>query len=248
MGQLLESLHQLQEVETRVAAIRRKRSAKETLLSTQQRRVQRVDTKLTEIKRNIRDHQIRADSLSLEVATRDEALNKHRQALAKARTNKEYAAVLTAMNTEQADTSKIEVEALELMEVIQGFTTDAEGMEDEREKLLSQVAAAEAELESVDEEFLEERSQLETDRERLAADIPPSALDLFQRASERHDGEAMAAVTKLRPKRPEYLCSGCNIQVTLEMVSSLQSRDDVQLCHVCRRVLFLDPALFPKKQ
>jgi predicted nucleic acid-binding Zn-ribbon protein len=38
----------------------------------------------------------------------------------------------------------------------------------------------------------------------------------------------------------EYNCAGCNMKVTLEIVSALSSRDDIQLCGSCGRILYLE--------
>ena len=65
-------------------------------------------------------------------------------------------------------------------------------------------------------------------------------LSTFQRACERHDGEAMAIVERVHPKRSEYVCSGCNMSVTLEIVNALQSRDEIQTCQICSRILYIE--------
>ena len=56
----------------------------------------------------------------------------------------------------------------------------------------------------------------------------------------------MAAVSRLRPKRDDYTCEGCNMGVTLEIVNSLQTRDEIQLCGVCRRILYLETSAASK--
>ena len=50
----------------------------------------------------------------------------------------------------------------------------------------------------------------------------------------------MVPVHKLHPKREEYMCGGCNLKVTLEIVNSLQTRDEIQVCKVCGRILFIE--------
>ena len=81
---------------------------------------------------------------------------------------------------------------------------------------------------------------LEAQREEASEEVPPEALRTFERARDKHDGEAMAMVEQPHPRRAEYICSGCNMSITLETINSLQSRDDVQVCHVCSRILYLD--------
>jgi predicted nucleic acid-binding Zn-ribbon protein len=49
----------------------------------------------------------------------------------------------------------------------------------------------------------------------------------------------------MHPKRDEYLCSGCNMKVTLEVINALQTRDELQTCKVCGRILYWEA---PEKQ
>jgi predicted nucleic acid-binding Zn-ribbon protein len=62
----------------------------------------------------------------------------------------------------------------------------------------------------------------------------------FERACERHDGEALALIQKAHPKRAEYTCTGCHMSVTLETINALQTKDEVQLCQHCQRILYLE--------
>jgi predicted nucleic acid-binding Zn-ribbon protein len=71
--------------------------------------------------------------------------------------------------------------------------------------------------------------------------IPPEALSIFERACEKHEGEATAIINKVHPKREEYICSGCNMSVRLETVNALKiSRDTVLQCEICSRILFIE--------
>ena len=183
---------------------------------------------------------MRLDALSLEVASREEAVGRHRQALNKAKTNKEYAAILSAMNTEKADNSKLENESLQFMEQLQVLKTEGAAIETEKAKLQSSAAAVEEALNAYDAQSQQERDSLQSDREGFAGRITAQAIDMFNRVAQRHDGEAMAPVTKLRPKRDEWACGGCNMKVALEVVNALQTRDEILLCTVCGRILYLE--------
>jgi uncharacterized protein len=70
--------------------------------------------------------------------------------------------------------------------------------------------------------------------------VPAEALILFERAADKHEGEALAHIEQSHPKRAEYTCSGCNMSVPLETVNALQSRDAVVQCQTCSRILYLE--------
>jgi hypothetical protein len=53
---------------------------------------------------------------------------------------------------------------------------------------------------------------------------------MFNRISERYDGEVMARVIQVHPRHPEYLCEGCNMSLAAERANALLTRDDYVHC------------------
>ena len=243
MGETLEALRRLQDVELQLAAIRRKREAKTRRLAAHERQARQADERLEAHRRKTRERQIKLDNLTLEVGSREQSINKHREALNKAKTNKEYGSILAAMNTEKADTAKLESSVLQLMDEIHELQNGATEIEAEKARILENVSTVQKALQAFDDESREGLNELEAKREEYAANIPPATLASFTRVAQRHEGEAMAPITRLHPKREEYLCEGCHMKVTLEIVNALQTRDEIQLCNCCGRILYLDAAL-----
>ncbi|MFQ5461280.1 MAG: zinc ribbon domain-containing protein [Phycisphaerae bacterium] len=243
MSSLLESLQQLQEIETQLAAIRKQREVRQKRVEALQRQVLAAERRAGQHHQMIREKQVRQDALSLEVTTREEAIAHQREALSKAKTNKSYAEILTAINTTKADTSKLESSVLQLMEEIQALEQDGKAFDVEQRALAEKVEAAEAKLREFDEEHSGDRKRLEGLREQHAANVPPSALNSFNRVAAHHDGEALASVIRLHPKRHEYACAGCNMTLTLEIVNALHKPDEMQYCNSCGRVLYLEGAV-----
>ena len=233
MGELLGELLRLQAVEMELAGMRRTRDSKVRRGDTQRRQVKRTEDKLEANHRAGLELQTRIDALALDVAAREEAINNHRQALNKAKTNKEYAGILAAMNTEKADNTKIETVMLELMTELDDLKAVAAELAEDRDKLNEQVNRSDASVQAYDDETKSERKRLEADRKGFADRLPTPAMNAFRRAAQRHDGEAMGKVFKPRPRTEEYCCAGCNMKITLEIVNSLQNRDEVQMCASC---------------
>ena len=170
MGEILEALRRLQDVELQLAAIRRKREAKTRRVAAHQRQAKQADERLEAHRRKTRERQIKLDNLSLEVSSREQSINKHREALNKAKTNKEYGAILAAMNTEKADTAKLESSVLQLMDEIHELQNEAAEIEAERAKLLENVSAAQKALEVFEDE-LRARNAIADRYDRLLGDI-----------------------------------------------------------------------------
>ena len=240
MGELLDALHRLQEIELQLAGIRQGEEAKARRVQICKRQVRLAEEELVANQAKVRERQMKSDALSLDVAARDQTIEKHRDALSKTKTNKDYTAILTAINTEKADNAKIERDILEFMEEIQGLDDAGTTVEQNLEKRRTSVSEAEAALREYETRTRAGRARLQGEREACASALPPNAVAAFVRVAEHHDGEAMAPVVRIHPKRQEYACSGCNMQVTLEMVSALHSFDDIQYCKVCGRILYFE--------
>lgn len=235
----LSALHRLQEVETHLRSLKDRLRRKQRQLHQHQLRIKQAAEALAGKKEDIKHQQSRIGQEELEFKARDASVNKLRSQLNAAKSNKEYSAILTQLNTERADNSKLEERILEELSAV-----------DETKKALSdldgQIQAEESQHEQREKEFEAERQELqdqigdlEQRRAGVAGDVPPENLSMFQRVADRHDGQAMARIIKLTAA-DEYVCEGCNMSIPMEIANALLTRNDIQQCHVCGRILFLE--------
>lgn len=239
MGDTLEALQRLQAIELKLAELRRAREARERRIDHCQRQIKKADERLQESAITIRNRQMSLDAFQLDVSQREQAIDKHRQALNTAKTNKEYAGILTALNTEKADTAKLETEMLQLMEEMQTLKDEATLVEDQKEQLAADATKAEVALGEFEADSKVSFDELQTRRDECAEGLEPTTLSTFSRVAEHHDGEALVPAVRLHPKREDYLCSGCNMTLTMEVISILQSGSNIEVCKVCGRILYL---------
>ncbi len=248
MGATLDALHKLQSIENQIRSIRERFESKQRAQRAHQKRMQNQQKKINDLLAQIQQAQNQADKFELERKEHEEHINRLRETLNQAKTNKEYAAVLTELNTQKADSLKVEDATLAALSKIDELK---EGGKKERETLAKQEERAtelQGDADALQEKYGEQLENLENERKEAAEQIPPSVLMAFERACDRHDGEAMALIQKTHPKRAEYVCSGCNMSVTLETINALQSRDDIQYCQHCQRILYLEvPAGVPSR-
>jgi hypothetical protein len=69
---------------------------------------------------------------------------------------------------------------------------------------------------------------------------------MFDRMSDRFDGEAMAAIAKPDRRREEYVCTACNMDLVVDVYNKLHSRDELVFCPSCRRILYIPDDLPPE--
>jgi predicted nucleic acid-binding Zn-ribbon protein len=240
MGAILDALHRLQEVELQIAEINRVIQRKVSAVKKQQQRITEIDAKISTQQLSLRTDQMEADRLDLDVKSREAEIAKLRGALNLAKTNKEYSAVLTQLNTTKADNGKNEESVLIKLTALDGKRKLITGLQEERQtevNRLEEFKTAQSEAENKSRDRLK---SLLTARKKAEADVPAAALDRFRRVADKNEGEAMAVIIRTHPKREEYSCGGCNMSITIEQVNAVMSRDEAVLCNVCGKILYLE--------
>ncbi len=239
MGSVLNGLIKLQSIENRLRAVKAKLTRCRRNVVIQENQIRSLQNALEAKKEEIQLANIQSGRLELELASKDEAITRLRASLNVAKTNKEYAAVLTQLNTTKADNSKIETQVLELMRDIEADEAECGEMQEqigEKKRALEQTRK-EAELLATGYEAEIEKIQAEW--EQVAQTIPAEVLEIFKRVAETYDGEALAVVEKQGDRTETYSCGGCFMGITVESVNLLMTRDDIIRCPNCTRILVL---------
>ena len=118
MGPVLHSLSKLQSTENRLRAAKNKLTRCRRAVIFQENQLRNLQNTLEAKHEEIKLTKVQSDRLELELKGRDAHIAKFRAALNLAKTNKEYAAILTELNTSKADNSKIETQELDLIKNI----------------------------------------------------------------------------------------------------------------------------------
>jgi predicted nucleic acid-binding Zn-ribbon protein len=239
MGPVLNALIKLQSVENQLRAAKAKLARCRRNVIIAENQVRSLQNSYEAKKEEIQLTKVQSDRLELELKTRDDEIAKLRAHLNSAKTNKEYAAVLTQLNTTRADNSKIEAQILELMKDIEADEAECkniQGQIDERKQALEQIRK---EAEQMAAKYEAEIAKIQAEWDRKTQDIPPEPLRLFKRVAETYDGEALAVVDKQEGKTDAYSCGGCFMGITTESVNLLLSKDDIIRCPSCTRILVI---------
>lgn len=240
MGATLDALYRLQNIEIQLRSIRERIGSKARAIQVRRRRVAGIEREITDTHGHIQQAQAHADERELERQTHEDHISKLREALNQAKTNKEYAAILTQINTDKADALKLEDEVLTSLSQVDDLKKQEADLKASLETEQTALNTLEQDATDLETSLSGELADLESRRTQAAEKVPHEILTQFERTCEKREGEAMALVEKVHPKRAEYICTGCNMSVTLETVNALQSRDDVLQCQTCSRLLYLE--------
>ena len=126
MGRTLSALLKLQSVELQLVEVRNRLRVQSAAVASQQDRIERLRAEDETNHAELLTRQKDVASYELDLKTREEGVAKFRISLNTAKTNKEYAAILTQINTIKADNSKLEDQVLRLMQEVDQARSQAE--------------------------------------------------------------------------------------------------------------------------
>jgi len=239
MGTILNALVKLQSVENNLRAAKAKlnRSRRNVIIKENQLRT--LQNALGSKQEEIQLTRIQADRLELELKTVDETLAKYRAALNSAKSNKEYAAILTELNTTKADNSKVETQTLELMKNIEADQAQCDIIKQQIEVAKNELNDIRKQSEDQAKKFETEIAEIERQWQLAAKDVPVDSLEIFKRVAETYDGEAIAEVEVQDQRSGIYTCGGCFMSLTTETANTLMSKDEILRCPSCARILYI---------
>jgi len=239
MGPVLNGLIKLQSVENRLRVAKGKLARCRRSVIIQENQIRTLQNTLEAKKEEVTLAKVQSDRLELELKTRDEAITKIRASLNTAKTNKEYSALLTELNTKKADNSKVEEQALDLLKEIESDEQECRELEQQIQEQKEKLEQIRKESEKSAKKFETEIEQIEAEWKSTAKDIPSEPLEIFQRVAETYDGEALAFVEPSEPGAQAYSCGGCFMGITAESVNMLMTKDEIIRCPNCTRILVL---------
>jgi predicted nucleic acid-binding Zn-ribbon protein len=242
MGPKLKGLIKLQSVENRLRVVTAKLTRCRRSVIFQENQLRALQSALEAKKEEIKLTRVQSDRLEVELKSRDEYIAKYRAALNLAKTNKEYSAILTELNTNKADNSKLEAEILEIMKTTEADNAECaeiQGQIDEQLEQLDDVRKR-AESSAITLEQDVKRVQLEWDA--AAEGISAATIEIFKRTADTYDGEALAHAEQQNERTGIYSCGGCFMRMPDEVVNQLMTNDDIIRCVNCSRILVLAPA------
>ena len=239
MGPVLRGLIKLQSVENRLRVVKGKLMRCRRSVIVQENQVRNLASSLEAKKEELLLTRVQSDRLELDLKIEDEAITKLRTALNTARTNKEYSAILTALNTSKADNAKVENQILDLMRDIEADQAECAEIEkqiDEQKQKLEQVRK---ETEALAVKYEAEIAEVEKEWQGVADSVPAEPLAVFNRVAETYDGQALAIAGMQDERKEVYSCGGCFMGIPAEAVNMLMTKDEVIRCPSCTRILVL---------
>jgi len=233
MKEVLVRLLDLQSVDGRIAALAKERGVQPAVLAEARAHLRQHEAALGALKEQKKELQKNAHAREVELKSYEERILRHKMQLNVIKSNKEYAAISHEIKMEEADQSRVEEAALEILEKIdeteEQVAEVGKGIEGEKEKVEAMARKVDARIREIDDEL----GTLRQRRREMADAVDREALADYARVLARVGATAVTRVVNT-------VCMGCNMSVTSQTLNNIMASKRLVRCSNCQRILYLD--------
>ena len=229
----IRKLVQLQGIDARIYRLQEEKNENlPARLEEIRKQFEEASKNCTSAEEKIKSLQLEKKDKEIGLATKEEELKKLNTQLYQLKSNKEYQAMLTEIESHKADISVVEEGVLTVMDVLEGakkectaqkeaLSQEEKAFKAEEEKLKSAIKDAEAEI-----------SHFGTKREALAKGIEKEILVQYERLLNSRQGLALVPV-----KGSD--CGACHMRLNHQKINEIKMFENLVLCDSCVRILYI---------
>lgn len=161
----------------------------------------------------------------------NEGMIRTKERLLEVKNNKEYQAMLKEIETAEAMRGDVETEIISILDELENLAalvkTDQETLNEYRKKHEAERKLIEADLNSVDAEFV----SCEQKRAELKDKVPADLLARYEKLKNRNNGVGVISVWK-------SVCNGCHMNIPPQLYIELQKTSELIACPNCQRIMY----------
>jgi len=229
----LELLWELQKIDLGLKYIKEERER-------YPRKIQKLDEKISIEKERLQTEKEKVNLLEKERREKERHLNVSQEKIKKAegrmfevKTNKEYQALLTEIETIRGESGREEEEILQILEEIDELKEDLSKREKEVAILLEKI---EAEKKMIQEKMAQDETSWKEQMERrevLSKQIESKLYTLYHTLREKRQGVGVVNVK-------QETCQGCFVHIPPQMFIEVQKNNEIIRCPNCSRILYFE--------
>lgn len=177
----------------------------------------------------------------LDVEQWKEKVRKYKDQTSQIKTNEAYKALQHEVQMAEAEIARAEDRLLEQMVAGEDYDrrikASEKALKEAEEIVRGERGKVETEKAAAEKEFAE----LNTERERLAAEIPEDMRDHYERIAKKHNGVSLAEVR-------DEKCTACGMRVRPHVFQEMRRANSEEMfhCETCTRILYyIEPVVAP---
>lgn len=226
-----ETLRTLHRIHKQLRDLRERLQRGPRLIEAYTARVEKLRQDLDQAKARARSLRMTIDDKQLQLKSREEAVNRRKQQLREAKSNKEFQALKEQIAADEVTNSVLADEILDAMERLDQANREVKAAEEALAKGTEEAQKARQEIEQQTPIIEADLARLSAELRQTEQDLPADFRELYDRLIRSKGSDGLA------PVRGEY-CAGCNQHVPLNMINALRLSRPV-FCRACGRLLYL---------
>jgi len=168
--------------------------------------------------------------LDRELASHQEALRKTQSKAHEVKTNKEYSAVLTEIESGKQRLEALEDQLLALMEATDQQRQAYRVQEQRVQAALQELAGQQRQLQQAQASLQRDMADEQESRQQTVATLDAKLYEQYQKMAAQHGGRAVAQLQ-------DGVCSGCHLKVQPQLISEIRLQTQLFTCPHCRLML-----------
>jgi uncharacterized protein len=198
------------------------------------RNVEEQDEQLAQIRRDIKEIEVRSRDLSAETVDLREKVERYKAQQFDVKTTREYDAITFQLEDSQRRLHN-NVEAISRMGIeLEQLKIDEQQMSQDLEEMRRELGEAETALKEVLADTEEEEKQLMIRRDELEKKIQPYYMTIYNRVRPAKGGIAVVPLKN-------GVCGGCYNAVPRQLVLELKKGEKHTVCEYCGRIIVGEP-------
>lgn len=182
-------------------------------------------------KQKVKELESRRKDLELEVAAKKQLIEKYANQQLQTRKNEEYRALAHEIDAAKDAIFKIEDQELELMEQAEAGQKEivraTQGLNETKKLVDDQVA----QINTREENLQKELTELESNRQELAAAVDDGVRSRYERLARSKGGNVVVGVQ-------HGVCGGCHMRLPAQILVTCQAQQELVTCINCGRILY----------
>ena len=231
MNQELETLCQVQKIDTKIMENEKKRAAGPQRIEEMQNELSRTREKITKEKEIIDELEKERRKKEIELEGERAQVKKVEAKLHEVKTNKEYQAILKEIEAARTANDKTEEDIILLMERIEELKKDNQASQKELAKREQEIGKEVGELEKDIKAAGTVIEKLRTERQRLLVDVGGELKERYAVLIEKRSGLAVVNVKN-------GTCLGCFMNIPPQLFIEVMKNSRIITCPSCNRIFY----------
>lgn len=236
MNDQLTKLVGLQKIDVEIYDLKGQLEEKPALLEEAKKSFEGKKAKLHELEEKLKTIQLKRKEHELELKVKEEGVIKANSQLSAIKTNKEYTAKISEIESIKADMSVIEDKILLSYEEVDSVNQEVEKEKGNVSQEEKTYLAQKSEIEGAINVMKDRIKVLESQKSQLASEVAPESLDMYEKILVRKNGLAIVPLNG-------SICGGCYLNVLPQEINALKKKSELVYCEKCNRILYLEEDL-----